>query len=88
MLLRPHKDAKFRKYWNWYHHWVGRTALVLAAANIFIGIHVGKPGKSWKVGYGFNLAVLLLTVVILEVILRMRQFKKSRGAATPQMGPV
>ncbi|CAN6444708.1 unnamed protein product [Victoria cruziana] len=88
VLLRPHKDAKFRKYWNWYHHWVGRTALVLAAANIFIGIHVGKPGKSWKVGYGFNLAVLLLTVVILEVILRMRQFKKSRGAATPQMGPV
>ncbi|XP_031504882.1 cytochrome b561 and DOMON domain-containing protein At3g61750 [Nymphaea colorata] len=88
IFLRPHKDAKIRKYWNWYHHWVGRTALLLAAANIFIGIHVGKPGKSWKIGYGFNLAFLFLAVIFLEVILWIRRFKKSSGSPTPQMHPV
>ncbi|KAF3781573.1 SNF2 domain-containing protein CLASSY 2 [Nymphaea thermarum] len=26
LLIRPGKTSKLRKYWNWYHHWVGRIA--------------------------------------------------------------
>ncbi|KAJ4957155.1 hypothetical protein NE237_013938 [Protea cynaroides] len=22
-FIRPNKDSKIRKYWNWYHHWLG-----------------------------------------------------------------
>ncbi|XP_077249619.1 cytochrome b561/ferric reductase transmembrane with DOMON related domain-containing protein [Tasmannia lanceolata] len=75
-FLRPQKDSKVRRYWNWYHHWVGRLALFLAAVNIVLGIQVGGAGNGWKAGYGFNLAVILITVFVLESILCIRRSKK------------
>ncbi|KAG0581135.1 hypothetical protein KC19_4G227300 [Ceratodon purpureus] len=42
VVARPHKEAKVRKYWNWYHWWVGRLALFLAVINIFVGISLNK----------------------------------------------
>ncbi|XP_008783208.1 cytochrome b561 and DOMON domain-containing protein At3g61750 [Phoenix dactylifera] len=68
-FLRPDKDSKIRKYWNWYHHWVGRLLLFLAAINIAFGIQVGGAGNSWKVGYGINLSVILIAVTVLETML-------------------
>ncbi|ONM39300.1 Cytochrome b561 and DOMON domain-containing protein [Zea mays] len=79
IFLRPNKDSKYRKFWNWYHHWVGRLALFFAAINIVLGIKVGGAGNSWKIGYGFNLAVLLITIVTLEVLLWTR-WKNSTGS--------
>ncbi|KAG2599807.1 cytochrome b561 and DOMON domain-containing protein At3g61750-like [Panicum virgatum] len=82
IFLRPNKDSKYRKFWNWYHHWVGRLALFFAAINIVIGIKVGTAGNSWKIGYGFNLAILLITIIALEVLLwtRWRNNSGSTGA--------
>lgn len=77
LFFRPDKDYKLRKFWNWYHGWVGRLVLSLAAANIFVGIHVGSAGNSWKIGYGINLGVLLLAAVILEILLWTRWSKKT-----------
>ncbi|OAY82332.1 Cytochrome b561 and DOMON domain-containing protein [Ananas comosus] len=76
-FVRPDKDSKIRKYWNWYHHWVGRLTLFLAAVNIVLGIHVGGAGMSWKVGYGINLAFLLVAVIVLEVLLWTRWSRKT-----------
>lgn len=76
-FLRPDKDSKIRRYWNWYHHWFGRLALLLATVNIFLGIQVGGAGTSWKVGYGINLAVLLIATVILEIFLWTRWSQKT-----------
>ncbi|CAA7050950.1 unnamed protein product [Microthlaspi erraticum] len=67
MLARPHLDSKYRKYWNWYHHNVGRVLIILAISNIFYGIHLAKAGSSWNGGYGFAVAVLALTAIGLEV---------------------
>lgn len=67
LLARPDKDSKYRKYWNWYHHNVGRVMIILAISNIFYGIHLGKAGSSWNVGYGFAVAVLALAAIGLEV---------------------
>ncbi|WOL14590.1 cytochrome b561 and DOMON domain-containing protein [Canna indica] len=78
-FLRPGKDSKHRRYWNWYHHWFGRLALFFAAVNIVIGIRVGGAGNSWKVGYGFNLAVLLVACIILEVLLWTRWSKRNNA---------
>uniref|UniRef100_A0A0E0C642 Cytochrome b561 and DOMON domain-containing protein n=1 Tax=Oryza meridionalis TaxID=40149 RepID=A0A0E0C642_9ORYZ len=81
-FLRPHKDSKYRKYWNWYHHWVGRLALFFAAINIVLGIKVGAAGNSWKIGYGFNLAILLITIITLEVLLWTR-WKNNNSSSMP-----
>ncbi|KAF3320109.1 Cytochrome b561 and DOMON domain-containing protein [Carex littledalei] len=40
-FIRPDKESKLRKYWNWYHHWLGRLALFLAAINIALGLQIG-----------------------------------------------
>ncbi|XP_042465694.1 cytochrome b561 and DOMON domain-containing protein At3g61750-like [Zingiber officinale] len=79
-FLRPNKDSKYRRYWNWYHHWFGRLALFFAAVNIVIGIRIGDAGNSWKIGYGFNLAILLTASIILEVLLWTRWSNKNAPA--------
>lgn len=80
-FLRPNKDSKYRKYWNWYHHWVGRLVLFFAAVNIVLGIKVGGGGNSWKIGYGLNLAILLITIITLEVLAWTR-WKNNSGPTT------
>ncbi|KAG5232137.1 cytochrome b561 and DOMON domain-containing protein [Salix suchowensis] len=49
-LARPGKSSKVRKYWNWYHHSAGGILIVLAAANVFYGIHLARKGREWNVG--------------------------------------
>lgn len=81
-FLRPNKDSKYRKYWNWYHHWVGRLVLFLAAVNIVVGINAGRAGNSWKIGYGFNLAILLITIITLEVLVWTKWKNNSNRSTT------
>ncbi|KAJ1429534.1 DOMON domain [Sesbania bispinosa] len=66
-LARPKKNSKGRKYWNLYHHNIGRILIIVAIANIFYGIRLGKEGSGWTVGYGIVLAVLLSIAVFFEI---------------------
>ncbi|KAK8956770.1 hypothetical protein KSP39_PZI001468 [Platanthera zijinensis] len=75
-FVRPDKDSKIRKYWNWYHHSIGRLAIFISATNIVLGIAVGDPGTSWKAGYGFNLTIILIACIFGEVMLRGRKSRK------------
>ncbi|PKU85914.1 hypothetical protein MA16_Dca001745 [Dendrobium catenatum] len=75
-FVRPDKDSKIRRYWNWYHHWVGRLLLFFSAINIILGIKVGEAGTPWKVGYGFNLTIILLGCIFGEIMLWGRLSKK------------
>ncbi|KAL2614063.1 hypothetical protein R1flu_025755 [Riccia fluitans] len=68
LLLRPKKDAKVRRYWNFYHHWAGRAALVLAAVNVFLGIEAAKGGKKWNGSYGLILIIELIVIIVLEIL--------------------
>ncbi|XP_027113705.1 cytochrome b561 and DOMON domain-containing protein At3g07570 [Coffea arabica] len=72
VLARPDKESKVRKYWNWYHHGVGRALIVLAAANVFYGIHISDAGSSWNAGYAVVLAALFVVALILEIRMRIR----------------
>ncbi|KAJ0244337.1 Cytochrome b561 and DOMON domain-containing protein [Hirschfeldia incana] len=67
LLGQPDKESKYRKYWNWYHHNIGRVMIILTIFNIFYGIHLGKAGTSWSVGYGSAVGVLALVAIVLEV---------------------
>ncbi|KAK8963835.1 hypothetical protein KSP40_PGU007322 [Platanthera guangdongensis] len=75
-FVRPDKESKIRKYWNWYHHSIGRLAIFIATINIVLGIVVGDPGTSWKAGYGFNLTIILIACIFGEVMLRGRKSSK------------
>lgn len=79
-FLRPEKQSKIRKYWNWYHHWVGRFALFFGAVNILLGVQFGGAGTVWKIGYGFLIAILLVTVIALEIFFRLKGSQKGDEA--------
>lgn len=70
-LARPSKESKARKYWNWYHFGVGRSLLLLAAVNVFYGIHISKAGASWNAGYAVVLVILFIIALISELRMRM-----------------
>ncbi|XP_047976249.1 cytochrome b561 and DOMON domain-containing protein At3g61750 [Salvia hispanica] len=72
-FTRPSSDSKYRRYWNWYHNWVGRICLFFGAVNILLGIHIADAAQAWKIGYGFLLGFLLVTVIVLEALLRLRR---------------
>ncbi|XP_038878078.1 cytochrome b561 and DOMON domain-containing protein At3g61750 [Benincasa hispida] len=86
-FLRPNKEAKIRKYWNWYHHWFGRIALFFGALNIVLGIQIGGAGNEWKVGYGFLLSIILIAVIVLEALAWMKRSDKA-AMNSFQMNPV
>lgn len=65
-LARPDKVSKVRKYWNWYHHGVGRVLIALAVVNVFYGIHLGNAGNGWNAGFGVVLASLLIVAIVAE----------------------
>ncbi|CAL9203012.1 unnamed protein product [Musa hybrid cultivar] len=72
-LIRPDKSSKIRRYWNWYHHYVGRAAIALAVANIFLGLSVAHEDRSWTVGYVIFLVVWVIASLLLELKRRMKK---------------
>ncbi|XP_024020960.1 cytochrome b561 and DOMON domain-containing protein At3g61750 [Morus notabilis] len=88
-FLRPNKEAKIRKYWNWYHHSFGRIALFFGALNILLGIQVGNAGDDLKIGYGFLLGFVLISVIVLEVLKWMKRSEDTKmDNPNFQMNPV
>lgn len=88
-FLRPDKETKIRKYWNWYHHSFGRIALFFGAINILVGIQIGGGRDDWKIGYGFLLGIVLITVIVLEVLKWMKRSEDTKmDNPNFQMNPV
>ncbi|KAI3994647.1 hypothetical protein MKX01_027537 [Papaver californicum] len=72
-LARPKVDSKIRFYWNVYHWTVGRTMIILAAANVFYGLKLAKEHKGWTAGYAVALSILIATAIGLEIRIRLRK---------------
>ncbi|WVZ67843.1 hypothetical protein U9M48_016871 [Paspalum notatum var. saurae] len=66
-LARPDKSSKFRRYWNWYHHNVGRAAVVCAIANVFIGLSIAHEATAASAFYGIFIALWVIASLVLEV---------------------
>ncbi|KAL1809462.1 hypothetical protein DCAR_0729004 [Daucus carota subsp. sativus] len=84
-FLRPDKDSKNRRIWNLYHQWFGRIALFFGALNIVLGIQYANAGNEWRLGYGFLLAIILLTCIVLEALLKLRKAKEAHSPPDFQM---
>ncbi|KAF3331024.1 cytochrome b561 and DOMON domain-containing protein [Carex littledalei] len=87
LLLRPHKNNKYRLYWNIYHRTVGYAVIVLSIINIFKGFDILNPEKKWKNAYIGVIATLGGLAVILEattwaIVLKRRssEAKSPHGA--------
>ncbi|KAG2602540.1 cytochrome b561 and DOMON domain-containing protein At3g07570-like [Panicum virgatum] len=66
LLARPAKDTKARRYWNWYHHNVGRAAVALGVANIFYGLSLANERQEWSYVYGIFVGILAVVFLVLE----------------------
>lgn len=90
VVLRPKKTAKVRFAWNQYHHWLGRTALLLSIPTIYLGTKLFAGGSAFAAVYSVLWILVLLVFVGLEVWWRLRG-PWSRGLkdldSLPQVGP-
>ncbi|KAK4268098.1 hypothetical protein QN277_024801 [Acacia crassicarpa] len=81
LILRPRRESSLlRKYWNYYHHNVGRILLLFAFVNSFIGLSLGGEGRKWYAGYGASAGILVVVAIILEIIMRIQSKKEATPA--------
>ncbi|KAB2620761.1 hypothetical protein D8674_039519 [Pyrus ussuriensis x Pyrus communis] len=78
-IMRPSRTSKVRKYWNKSHRWVGRSVVVLALVNIFIGLFYGNGGKPFKIFFLCAFSTFVLSQIILEIRLLLQ---RKRAALT------
>lgn len=88
LFLRPNKDSKIRKIWNWYHGWFGRFALIFAAINIVLGMQAAGAGSDWKIGYGILVGVMVVAAIVLEVLAYLKRSEMRSLPPNFQMDPV
>ncbi|CAN6249209.1 unnamed protein product [Urochloa humidicola] len=67
ILARPDKTSKVHRFWNWYHHNIGRAAIVVAIGNIFLGLSIAQETNAYIVSYGVFVAVWVLAVAAFEM---------------------
>lgn len=85
VVLRPHKDNKWRKYWNVYHHLIGYTTILLIVVNVITGIDILDPGNRYRIAYFAYIAFLVAVSAVLEVWMWIRWFqKRKRKSANAQ----
>ncbi|XP_020207531.1 cytochrome b561 and DOMON domain-containing protein At3g07570 [Cajanus cajan] len=82
IVLRPGKESKIRKYWNWYHHNVGRILIIFGVLNTFYGLHLGGEGSKSFITYGVTIAVLFIITVVLEIRMWIIARKETRSKDT------
>ncbi|KAM1185644.1 hypothetical protein ACFX13_015172 [Malus domestica] len=86
-IMRPSRTSKVRKYWNKSHQWVGRSVVVLALVNIFIGLFYGNGGKPFKTFFLCAFSLFVLSQIILE-IRHLLQRKRAALATTADEPPL
>ncbi|CAL4960001.1 unnamed protein product [Urochloa decumbens] len=66
LLARPAVETKPRRYWNWYHHGVGRVAVALGVANVFYGFSLANERQEWSYVYGVFVGIFAVVYLVLE----------------------
>ncbi|GLI65943.1 hypothetical protein VaNZ11_009624 [Volvox africanus] len=80
--IRPDPGAKRRGLWNLVHHNLGRITILLAWANVYIGIYLAHTG--WGASYTewvTPIAIVMGLLVLLDIALRITGCGKEDVAA-------
>lgn len=83
LVARPDPDHKHRHLWYLWHSWIGRSAAILAIANIYYGILVVMVLGVWAwAAYTGVLGAVVLIAVVLEI----QEWKRRSTAVTSHEG--
>ena len=67
--IRVPRDHPKRKYWYFFHSWTGRSATILAIANIYYGIINMEALGAWAYGaYSGVLGAIVLVGIVMEFV--------------------
>jgi hypothetical protein len=67
LRFRLKENDDYRKHWNMYHHFLGYALLATIAVNIFQGIAILEPNRTWKSAYIGILGSLAAITLAFEV---------------------
>ncbi|KAE8125508.1 hypothetical protein FH972_020307 [Carpinus fangiana] len=67
LRFRLKENDEYRKHWNMYHHFLGYALLATIAVNIFQGIAILEPNRTWKSAYIGILGSLAAITLAFEV---------------------
>ncbi|KXZ51832.1 hypothetical protein GPECTOR_11g271 [Gonium pectorale] len=84
---RPDPSSPKRRVWNLLHHWLGRSVILLAWANVYIGIYAYHSSQ-WQASYRewvTPIAVVMGTLVLADLALRLAA-PGGKDAAAPARG--
>ncbi|XP_021719897.1 cytochrome b561 and DOMON domain-containing protein At5g47530-like [Chenopodium quinoa] len=79
LVLRPHKDHKYRSYWSKYHHLVGKATVILGLFNISLGLTILKPDIDARAAFFCVLTPWGVVALVLEIV---KKSKKTKVAAS------
>ncbi|MBA0868622.1 hypothetical protein Goshw_016490 [Gossypium schwendimanii] len=85
LLVRPKPDHKYRVYWNIYHHLVGYTVVILSVINIFKGLDILEPEKTWKNAYIGVVIALACSGVVLEAYTWFLVLRRKRSESAGKL---
>eukprot|EP00891_Asterochloris_glomerata_P006476 jgi/Astpho2/6476/Aster-x0732 len=65
-FFRIHKGSRWRMHWAWVHRILGSSLVALAAANVFLGLHIARPDGygAFVAGYAAFLGVMAFLIVL------------------------
>ncbi|MBA0568940.1 hypothetical protein Golob_006406 [Gossypium lobatum] len=85
LLVRPKPDHKYRVYWNIYHHFVGYTVGILSVINIFKGLDILEPEKTWKNAYIGVVIALACSGFVLEAYTWFLVLRRKRSESAGKL---
>lgn len=84
LVARPSPTHKLRKYWGYWHRWIGRCTALLAIANIYYGIYYVAHLRSWA-GAVYSVVLGIIVLLALAEDVYILQNRKSSERMTKKI---
>ena len=87
LRFRLKENDDYRKHWNMYHHFLGYALLAATSVNIFQGIAILEPNRTWKSAYIGILGSLAAITLAFEVFTWAKFLLDKKSSKKPPSNP-